>query len=269
MKTHTDKATKGTMALKTGLLAFCLAGGLVGVDARLAAVPLSGFLLICLVAPFFPRFGFFAPIIYKGDSGKKAVVLTFDDGPDPLTTPLLLDLLEKRGIKATFFVIGEKAAAYPALIARIIQKGHLLGNHSYKHSTRIFFRTVAAVVKDIETTQHVLKKYHVEPMVYRPPVGIVTPRLQPALAKTGLTLVNFSNRPLDGGNRRLHNLSKRVLQQLQDGDIVLLHDRRPPRKNQISTWLTEVEAIVDGVEARDMQVVPLPDLIGVPVMARL
>jgi hypothetical protein len=125
------------------------------------------------------------------------------------------------------------------------------------------------VVKDIEATQHVLKKQGVEPLVYRPPVGIVSPRLQPALVKTGMALVNFSNRPMDGGNRRLHNLSKRVLERLQDGDIVLLHDRRPPRKSQISIWLKEVEAVVDGVEARDMQVVPLPDLIGIPVMARL
>ena len=269
MKADTGSTSKGTMAVKTGMLAFCLAGGLAMVDVRLAAVPLSGFLLICLAAPFLPRLGFFAPIIYRGIHGKKAVALTFDDGPDPLTTPLLLDLLEKRGVNATFFVVGENAAAHPELIHRIIQKGHLLGNHSFRHSTRIFFQKVAAVVKDIEATQHVLKKQGVEPLVYRPPVGIVSPRLQPALVKTKMTLVNFSNRPMDGGNRRLRNLSKRVLERLQDGDIVLLHDRRPPRKNQISIWLKEVEAVVDGVETRDMQVVPLPDLIGVPVMARL
>ena len=102
MKADTGSTSKGTMAVKTGLLAFGLAGGLAMVDVRLAAVPLSGFLLICLAAPFLPRLGFFAPIIYRGGSGKKAVALTFDDGPDPLTTPLLLDLLEKRGVNATF-----------------------------------------------------------------------------------------------------------------------------------------------------------------------
>lgn len=268
MKTNDMDISKGTMAVKTGITAFCLAVGLMMIDGRLAAVPLTGFLLTCLAAPFFPRVGFFAPVIYKGGMGQKVVALTFDDGPDPLTTPLLLDLLEKRGVKATFFVIGEKAAAYPELIQRIIQKGHPLGNHSFRHSTRIFFQKVAAVVKDIEATQRVLKKHGVEPLVYRPPVGIVSPRLQPALVKTGLTLVNFSNRPLDMGNRRLHHLSKRVLQHIQDGDIVLLHDRRPPRKEQIAIWLKEVEAVVDGIEKRGMQVVPLHDLIGMPVMTR-
>ncbi|MEN8243266.1 MAG: polysaccharide deacetylase family protein [Thermodesulfobacteriota bacterium] len=268
MKTTAKGIAKGPMAVKTGLVVFCLALGLAMVDARLAAVPLIGFLLVSLAAPFFPRFGFFAPIIFKGRSGQRAVALTFDDGPDPSTTSLLLDILERRDVKATFFVIGEKAAAHPALIDRIIRKGHLLGNHSFKHSTRIFFQKVAAVVKDLEATQQVLKKHGVEPLVYRPPVGIVTPRLQPALEKTGLTLVNFSNRPLDGGNRRFNNLSGRVLQRIQDGDIVLLHDRRPPNEEQIGVWLKEVEAIVDGIEKRRLQVVPLSDLIGMPIMKR-
>ena len=268
MKTSAKGIAKGPMAVKTGLAAFCLALGLAMVDARLAVVPLTGFLLVSLAAPFFPRFGFFAPIIYKGRSGQKAVALTFDDGPDLLTTPLLLDLLKKQGTKATFFVIGEKAAVHPELINSIIQQGHQLGNHSFQHSTRIFFQKVGAVVKDLEATQQVLKQHGVEPLIYRPPVGIVTPRLQPALEKTGLTLVNFSNRPLDGGNRRLNNLSGRVLERLQDGDIVLLHDKKPPRNEQVSLWLKEVEAVIAGIEKRGMRVVPLSDLIGIKVMAR-
>ena len=268
MKTTSKGIAKGPMAVKTGLTAFCLALGSAMVDTRLAVVPLTGFLLVSLAAPFFPRFGFFSPIIFKGRSGQRAVALTFDDGPDPSTTPLLLDLLERRDVKATFFVIGEKAAAYPELVNSIIQQGHQLGNHSFKHSTRIFFQKVAAVVKDLEAAQQVLKKHGVEPLVYRPPVGIVSPRLQPALEKTGLTLVNFSNRPLDGGNRRLKNLAGRVLQRIKDGDIVLLHDKRPPAEERVAVWLKEVEAVVEGVEKRGMRVVPLSDLIGMPMMKK-
>jgi peptidoglycan/xylan/chitin deacetylase (PgdA/CDA1 family) len=268
MKSIAKGISTATMAVKSGLAAFGLATGLAMVDIQLAAFPLMCFLVLCLAAPFFPRFGFFAPVIYRGRTGKKAVALTFDDGPDPLTTPLLLDLLEKRGIPSTFFVIGERAASHPELIERIIQKGHLLGNHSFRHSPWIFFRKVAAVIKDVEAAQRVLKKSGVEPLVYRPPIGIVSPRLLPALGKTGLTLVNFSNRPLDGGNRRLGNLSHRVLKRIQDGDIVLLHDTRPPGKEQIAIWLKEVAAVVDGIEARGMRVVPLSDLIGMPIMKR-
>lgn len=254
--------------MKTGLWAFCLAAGAMVIDARLAAIPLTGFVLICLAAPLFPGFGFFAPLISRGTVGLKAVALTVDDGPDPLTTPLLLDLLEKKAVTATFFVIGEKAAAYPELIDSIIQRGHLLGNHSFRHSTGIFFQKVPAVVKDMAATQDVLRRHGVEPLVYRPPVGIVSPRLWPALEKTGLTLVTFSNRPRDWGNHRLANLSGRVLKRLQDGDIVLLHDKRPPVREHISIWLKEVETVLDGINGKGMQVVPLSDLIGMPIMKK-
>ena len=109
---ESDKLSFSTAA-KTGLAAFLLATILIVVDGWLAVIPLVGFLLICLAAPFFPRFGFYLPVIFKGISGKKAVAITFDDGPDSLTTPLLLKLLLKRQIKATFFITGEKAAAHP------------------------------------------------------------------------------------------------------------------------------------------------------------
>ena len=110
MSNEKDKLTF-TVAVKTGLVAILLATILIIVDGWLAVIPLAGFFLLCLAAPFFPRFGFYLPVICKGASGKKAVAITFDDGPDPLTTPLLLELLLKRQIEATFFVTGKKAAA--------------------------------------------------------------------------------------------------------------------------------------------------------------
>jgi len=258
----------GSPALKIGLAAFLLAGILTLVDATLAAALLAGFLLLCLAAPFFPRFSFYAPVVYRGCSGRNAVAITFDDGPDPLTTPVLLNLLKRRGVTATFFVIGENVRNHPELAESIVRHGHLIGNHSFRHSTRIFFKSVPAVIEDIEATQVVLRQCGIRPLVYRPPVGIVSPRLGSALLKTGMTLVNFSRRPLDGGNRRLRNLSGRVLRRIHGDDIVLLHDRRPPDENMIPLWLKEVEAILDGLEKKGLAVMPLSDLIGRPVMMR-
>ena len=104
------------MAAKIGLITFLLAVLLIIFDGWLAVIPLAGFVLLCLAAPFFPRFGFYAPVISRGASGKKAVAITFDDGPDPLTAPPLLKLLLTHQVKATFFVTGKKAAAYPELV---------------------------------------------------------------------------------------------------------------------------------------------------------
>jgi peptidoglycan/xylan/chitin deacetylase (PgdA/CDA1 family) len=253
-------------AAKTGLVALLLATILIVVDGWLAAIPLAGFLLFCLAAPFFPRFGFFLPVICKGTSGKKAVAITFDDGPDPLTTPLLLKLLLKRQIKATFFVTGEKAATHPKLVKELVRQGHLVGNHSYKHSYRMLFKTSPSIVEDIQAAQNVLNDFGIRPLAFRPPSGMTSPGLKSALLKTGMYLVNFSCRSLDGGNRRIVNLAKRILKRIRPDDIVLLHDSRPPDESLIPAWLNEVEKLLDGIETKGLEVLPLSELIGKPVM---
>ena len=253
-------------AAKTGLATFLLAIILFVVDGWLAVIPLAGFLLLCLAAPFFPRFGFYLPVIWKGASGKKAVTVTFDDGPDPLTTPLLLELLFKRQIKATFFVTGEKAAAHPKLVKEIVRHGHLVGNHSYRHSYWILFKTSPNIVEDIEAAQNVLNDFGIRPLAFRPPAGITSPRMGSALLKTGMYLVNFSCRALDGGNRRISNITKRILERIRPDDIVLLHDSRPPDESLIPVWLNEIENLLAGIETKGLMVLPLSELIGKPVM---
>ncbi len=253
-------------AAKTGLVALLLATILIVVDGWLTVIPLAGFLLLCLAAPFFPGFGFFLPVICKGASGKRAVAITFDDGPDPLTTPLLLELLLKRQIKATFFVTGEKAAAYPKLVKDVVRQGHLVGNHSYRHSYRMLFKSGPSIVADIQAAQNVLNDFGIRPLAFRPPAGMTSPGLKSALLETGLYLVNFSCRALDGGNRRLRNIAKRILKRIRPDDIVLLHDSRPPDESLIPVWLNEVETLLAGIEIKGLVVLPLSELIGKPVM---
>jgi peptidoglycan/xylan/chitin deacetylase (PgdA/CDA1 family) len=255
-----------TVAAKAGSLAILLAVLFIMIDGWLALIPLAGFFLLCLAAPFFPRFGFYLPVIYRGTSGKNAVAITFDDGPDPLITPLLLKLLLKLQIKATFFVVGEKVAAHPELFKEIVRQGHLIGNHSYRHSYRTLFKTSPSIVTDIKATQNVLNDFGIRPLAFRPPAGITSPSLRSALLKTGMYLVNFSCRPLDGGNRWISNLAKRILKRLRPDDIVLLHDIRPPDESLIPVWINEIENLLTGIESSGLMVLPLSELIGKPVM---
>jgi len=266
MKKVESNKLKFSMAAKIGLIAFLLAVLLTIFDGWLAVVPLAGFLLLCLFAPFFPRFGFYVPVISRGASGKKAVAITFDDGPDPLTAPPLLKLLLTHQVKATFFITGKKAAAHPELIEAIVQHGHSIGNHSYHHSYRMLFKTCTSIVEDIEATQKVLRDLGIRPLAFRPPAGITSPSLRSALVKTGLYLVNFSCRPLDGGNRRIHNIAKSILKRIRPDDIVLLHDSRPVDESLIPTWLNEIENLLAGIETKGFMVLPLSELIGQPVM---
>jgi peptidoglycan/xylan/chitin deacetylase (PgdA/CDA1 family) len=235
-------------------------------DPRLSIIILAGFILLCGIASFFPRFGFFLPIISRGTPAKKAVALTFDDGPDPLSTPPLLRLLAARGVKATFFVIGKHAAAHPELIKAILRQGHAIANHSYTHDNLVMFRSAKSIAAEIASTQQVLQNLGIRPLAFRPPVGITGPRLQPALSKTGLYIVNFSCRAIDGGNRWIKNLSKKILKRIRPGDIVALHDANPPNPSLLPAWLNEIELLLDGIQTRGLTVLPLAELIDRPVM---
>ncbi|MGM0402425.1 MAG: polysaccharide deacetylase family protein [Thermodesulfobacteriota bacterium] len=86
-----------------GLASYIAAGAFLFIHPAFSAAVLSGFVVICLGAPFFPGAGIFLPAIRRGGKDSSAVALTFDDGPDPLTTPFLLNILARRGVKATFF----------------------------------------------------------------------------------------------------------------------------------------------------------------------
>jgi peptidoglycan/xylan/chitin deacetylase (PgdA/CDA1 family) len=236
------------------------------VDVWISLIPLVGYILLCAAAPFFPRFSFFLPVISRGVSNKKAVALTFDDGPDPLVTPHVLQLLFKHQVKATFFVTGKKAAEHPELIKEILLNGHSIGNHSYIHDNLLMFRRIKTIAKEITATQKVLSDFGIVPLAFRPPVGITGPRLRPALLNSGMYVVNFSCRAHDGGNRWIKDISIRILKRIRPGDIVALHDVMPPKQSLFAYWLNEMDLIVSGIKEKGLAVLPLAELIGRPVM---
>lgn len=111
--------------------------------------------------------------VFRKGTGLNEFALTFDDGPDPRFTPLLLDLLKKYDAKATFFVVGSNAERYPELIRRIHAEGHLIGIHNYVHKTNWLMRP-ATVRRQIQRTNDIIYNIIGERSTYyRPPWGIV------------------------------------------------------------------------------------------------
>ena len=253
-------------AERVGIGSLLIAILLLFFDVRLSIIPSAGFILLCAAAPFFPRFGFYLPVISRGVSNKKAVALTFDDGPDPLVTPQVLQLLLKHQVNATFFVTGKKAAEHPELIKEILLHGHSIGNHSYSHDNLLMFRRIKTIADEIESAQNVLSDFGIVPLAFRPPVGITGPRLRPALLDSGMYVVNFSCRAGDGGNRWIKNISKKILKRIRPGDIVVLHDVRLHKQSLYMYWLNEIDLIVSGIKEKGLAVLPLAEIIGRPVM---
>jgi peptidoglycan/xylan/chitin deacetylase (PgdA/CDA1 family) len=234
----------------------------------LSWVPPLLLVLVCAAAPFFHRCSFYLPVISSGRKDTQAVALTFDDGPDPESTPELIRLLGNHGVCATFFVVGQRVHTYPHLIREIIKAGHSLGNHSYRHDHWLAFKGKRALIEDIAATQQELERLGVVPAVYRPPVGITYPGLGPVLSELGLKAVTFSCRALDRGNFSVDHIARRILGKVSPGDIVMLHDL-PPSKEDRARWLSEVSAVLEGLQARHLEVQPLQKLIGRTVDRRI
>ena len=252
-----------------GVATVFLAAGLAFIDVRLAVVPLGLYLLVCLAAPFLPRWPFFGRTVVHGSRDKPWVALTFDDGPDSSTTPVLLDLLARRGVHAAFFVIGGRAAAYPALVRRMLDEGHEVANHSSSHDPLLMLRSGAELAREIDGCNEALGALGIRSFVFRSPVGIVSPRLFPALRERGMTSVGFSRRGRDFGNRRIRGLARRVLRGIRPGDIVLLHDGPIADGSAVELWRGEIEAVLDGLAVRLLELRPLSEVIGRSVMERL
>jgi len=254
-------------AEKFGFLALALAALLWLFAPVLAILPLAAFLIACLLSPFFPASCFFLPVTSKGNSGQPWVCLSFDDGPNEFSTPLLLKFLRERGLAATFFVNGDKARRFPELIGQMAADGHTIGNHSKSHDNFLMFRGLRRIVAEIDETNHILAQLGLETAIFRPPVGIVTPRYAAAIAALGMTMVTFRRRPRDLGNRRLHGLAAGILSDIRGDDIILLHDALP-RRGALADWLAELDALVSGIGERGLQIVSLDNLLGKKIMKR-
>ena len=260
-----------SIAEKTGIAAFILAGVLfVFWGTGWSVLPLAGFVGLCLAAPFATRFGFFLPVFCRGNRKKVCVSLTFDDGPDRVTTPLVLDILESYRVSATFFVTGKNACSHPDLIDRILAQGHTIGNHTYSHDPLIMLRSSRQLKAEIVQTQNILKAHGIRPLVFRPPAGITNPKLGPVLRELGMRAVNFSCRAMDAGNRKVSGMASKILDRVRPGDIILLHDLKPspemPDNQFTRLFLSELKCTLDGLESKQLSVVPLSELIGQPVM---
>ncbi|MCE7065849.1 polysaccharide deacetylase family protein [Dyadobacter sp. CY326] len=158
---------------------------------------------------------------------RKAIALTFDDGPDPETTPQILETLREKGVKATFFVIGKKAEKHPELLRRIDAEGHIVANHSYSHHYLIAFFSTAKLKADIEHCSNVISEIlGKSPQFFRPPFGVTNPRYGRVLKALKINSIGWSMRSLDTKAKNKYEIINRVISKLKARDIVLLHDNR-------------------------------------------
>lgn len=191
-----------------------------------------------------------------GGREEKRIALTFDDGPHPRYTPRILELLEKHGIKATFFMIGCNAKLYPEVVKAVDSGGHEIGNHtfSHPHMKRI---TAEALKEEIKKTEAVFEALGVaKPHLFRPPEGFRSAQQIKATEELGYRMVVWSLDTHDWQGKTKGELTSFVLSNVQGGDVLLFHDYVSGK----NTTITALEELIPKLLEDGYQFVTVSEL---------
>lgn len=193
------------------------------------------------------------------------VALTFDDGPSPVFTPLVLDILKRRGVKATFFLVGKHVEKYPDVVRRIIREGHEIGSHSYSHRDLVPASRAAVLCEIERAEQAFIKVVGSKPALFRPPRGLYSESVRKLIEEKGYQMVLWSVSGMDWSGVSAERIAKRVIRRIHPGAIILLHDSGALLKSEGGSrhnTVKAVELIIDYLIEMGFEFVTVSELIG-------
>ena len=188
------------------------------------------------------------------------VSITFDDGPNPNATPIILDVLKREGVKATFFVLGRHADRWPALVKRMADEGHQLGNHGYFHR-KLHRRTPGYVRDDLTRGAEAIERASgARPRVFRAPHGFRNPWVTPIARSLGERTIGWSLGVWDSARPGADEIVRRALDGMRAGSILLLHDGDgyDADGDRMQT-AAALPGIIAGLRSRGFHFAVLPD----------
>ena len=207
-------------AVIVGLLA------LAGFWLAAAALFAVGFVTIT-VGTLMPRCQWFGRLTVRQSRGVTQPLLTIDDGPHPEHTPAILDILDRHGIRAIFFLIGQRAAKHPELVREILRRGHEVGNHTQTHPAAVFWTLPPTRMWDeISTCQKTLTQIAPDytPRWFRPPAGHHNMFCVQTARALGLETMTWTARGFDGRWTDVDAILARIRRKLTPDGIVLIHE---------------------------------------------
>jgi len=224
----------------------------------LALLAIGGYAVVLMAGVMIPQLAMFAPMILRLDGTRQEIALTFDDGPGPASTRQVLATLARFEARATFFVLGEKVRAAPDVLREIAEAGHEIGIHGDWHDRLLSLRNPDRIVADIERARDsVAAVIGKRPLLFRPPLGHVSPRTASAAKRLGLTLVGWSVRSRDGlASATAEAVQRRVVEGLQPGAIVLLHDSAE-RGERVPAGVAALSGILEEATRRGLRCVSI------------
>lgn len=217
-------------------------------------VCVGGFLFY---ASYSIRSGVYVKALCKGETDKRVVCLTFDDGPDPKHTPQVLDVLKKYQAPAAFFCVGEKVLENQELFKRMVKEGYYIGNHTHKHSWTFPFLSFKKMYDEILKGEDALYTYADPLSAFRPPFGVTNPTIARVTDELGYTIIGWSIRSFDTRRESEDRVFRRIIRQIEPGAVILLHDRLPGCASLVARLLEYLKTI-------DYEVIPLDTMFYLP-----
>jgi peptidoglycan/xylan/chitin deacetylase (PgdA/CDA1 family) len=201
--------------------------------------------------------------VLQGSGDKREVALTFDDAPDDVFTPMVLDILKREGVRATFFCVGNRIEAHPDIMRRIVAEGHVVGNHSYSHAN-LPKLSDERFREEIRKTDRLIRRYAgYTPSFVRPPYGNITEEQIKWLASQKRKIVNWNVDSLDWKSLSREEVATNILAHVKPGAIILQHSAGGTGEDLTGT----VEALPEVIaRLRDdgVRFVTVARMLGIP-----
>lgn len=200
--------------------------------------------------------------LLNGPATKREVALTFDDAPDAVFTPKVLDALKQEGVKATFFVVGNRVEAYPDIMRRMVREGHVIGNHSYSHANLPKLTDNKFREEIIKTDQLIREYTGSTPHIVRPPYGNINEDQIRWLSSQHKKIVNWNVDSLDWKGLSAEQVATNVLAHVRPGSIVLQHAAGGVGED-LSGTVDALPKIIKKLREDGVKLVTVPELLGI------
>lgn len=173
-----------------------------------------------------PNAGVYGKVYTRLNTDKKVVALTFDDGPNGEATLRVLDILQEKGVHATFYYVGDNVSYYPRIAKETVERGNEVGNHTMQHVRTLPFDTKGDIQKDLlETNAIIFEATGIRPKTFRPPFGFRTPWAISAAQAAGFNVVLWSDLTVDYYITTTPDfIVRNILKQVKPGSVIVLHD---------------------------------------------
>ena len=189
---------------------------------------------------------------------KRQVALTFDDGPDETITSATIDILDQYHVKGSFFFIGSNVELYPEVVRKADNKGHLVLNHSYNH-VELTKLSKANIQLEINKTNKAIEEViGKKPAILRPPFGDIDDKVAAISQDYGESVVLWSIDTLDWSQMEAENIVNNVVENVRNGDIILMHSNSDKIEN-----LQALPLIIEALQESGFEIVDLETLLGV------